>query len=107
MSQHGDKAQNLGSYEKNRTTSFLICFRIAETPGFLNSQIFIGGGDNRPNCFECPRKFKLVVVIDHRVDSRRSFFDQGSVAVAKFGDLWDFPAKTAVDHGGGAAGKIA
>src|SRR6202166_2120239 len=99
-------AQDLGGHPQNCSATLLVSIGSTQTPGLLGSEVFIGGGDDRPDEFECAREFESVVVFEDFADGGLGDFGKLLVLRLKFSSLRNFSAKTAINHRGGAARKI-
>src|ERR1700686_692695 len=100
-------AQNLGGHPQNCSAALLVRLRSAQTPGLFGGEVFIGGSDDGPDQLKSTRKFESVIVFEHLADGGLRDFGEVVVLRLKLSGLRDFPAKAALDHRGGAAGKIA
>src|ERR1700693_2242530 len=106
MSQRGYDAQNFRGHPKNCSATLPVRIGSAQAPGLFSSEIFVGGGNDGPDQLERTREFESVVVFEDLADGGLRDFDKLSVLWLKVSGLGNFSAKTALDHGGCAAGKI-
>src|ERR1700733_1531582 len=106
MRQRCYDAQNLGGDPQNCPAPLLVCVGSTQAPGLFSSEIFVGGGDNGPDQLERAGEFKSVIVFEDLADGGLCDFDEFGVLWLKVSGLGNFSAKTALDHGGGATGKI-
>src|ERR1700722_382541 len=107
MRQSRYDAQHLCGHPQNCSTTLLVRVGSAEAPRLLSGEVFIGGGDDGPDQLECAREFEFVVVFEDFADRGLRDFGKLIVLRMKLRGLGNFSAKAAVDHGSGAAGKIA
>src|SRR5882724_509450 len=107
MRQRVRNTKHFSSDPENCAAPLIVRIGATQHPWLLGSEIFVRGGDQRPDQFERTGKSKLVVKLQNFADRGLRLFRERFVLRLQRPRLRNFPATILLDHRRGAAGKVA